>query len=147
MSVCKVIKKLPCPPHKKLKLCRRRKKKKKTGNSFLKQLRRLRQQIARITRVYQSRINRLSAEISRLTDFTNQIRNDVNILQAQVSALATAPGIRDVLLARLNTSIVVETDAGAISGTLIEVGTDYVAILEPTGAIVLVPLTDINTFV
>ncbi|MGM0879654.1 MAG: hypothetical protein ACQEXQ_01265 [Bacillota bacterium] len=97
--------------------------------------------------MFQSRINRLSAAISRLTAFTNQIRNDVNILQAQVSSLAAAPGIRDVLLGRLNTSILVETDAGAISGTLIEVGTDYVAILEPTGAIVLVPLTDINTFV
>ncbi|CAM4411639.1 YuzF family protein [Paenibacillus alkaliterrae] len=106
----------------------------------MKQLRRLRQQIARITRVFRRRINRLSAAISRL-------RNDVNILQAQVSALVPGPGIREALLARLNTPIVIETDAGTISGTLIEVGIDYVAVLEPTGAIVLIPITKINSFI
>jgi prefoldin subunit 5 len=129
VSECKVVKIITCPSEHKKKL----KRKKKTGISLLERLRRLRAQVARIR-----------SELTRLTAFTNQIRNDVNTLQAQISAQT---GVRQILLSRLNTSIVIETDAGAISGTLIEVGTDYVAVLEPSGAIVIIPISEINSFV
>lgn len=137
MSECKVVKKIPCPPHRK----KKPKKKKKTRRIGL-----LKRQLARISEL-RRRIEELSASIAQLTAFTNQIRSDVNTLQAQIRGPIAAPSIQEVLLSRLNTPIVVETDAGAISGTLIEVGTDYAAILEPTGAIVLIPLSEINSFV
>lgn len=152
MGECKVVKVIPCPPERKKK--KKRKLKKKRGISSRARFRRLRRQIAGIRNEERRRFEELTAAISKLADtiaqltaFTNQIRNDVNELQAQFRGTQTAPIIRQVLLPRINTSIVVETNAGAISGTLIEVGTDYIEILEPTGSIVLIPLAEVNSFV
>ncbi len=45
----------------------------------------------------------------------------------------------------LGQSVVIETNAGTVTGTLTLVGTDVVQVLEPTGDIVLIPLNSINS--
>jgi hypothetical protein len=150
--VCKVKKKIVCRPVHKVKpfiRCRKSqpKRKKKTGLSFLRRLRRLKDQLIGIANEFRNKFEQLSATISQLINFTNQVRNDVNTMQAQISGLNTLPNIRNVLLSRTGTTLTIETDAGTITGTLTEVGTDYVAIQEPTGALVLIPITEINSFV
>lgn len=116
-----------CPPGKKKKRVLRFSKtgqKKKIRFSLLLRLKKITSQLSR-------QIRELSLAVSRL-------RSDVNLL------LVRSSGLRENLSTRLNTQVTLETDAGPISGTLIELGTNYVAVLEPTGAIVLIPLSKIN---
>jgi hypothetical protein len=48
------------------------------------------------------------------------------------------------LRARLNTTVTISTNAGDITGVLNLVGTDVIRIVEPTGNIVLIPISQIN---
>jgi prefoldin subunit 5 len=105
-----------------------------------------------------TRVNVLAADVSAITapgpaNETGLIQEQVNLLNTRVNALAaevsalTAPiqSVRALLQARIGTTATIETDAGSISGTVLAVGIDFVQILEPTGDIVLIPLSSITT--
>ncbi|WP_274650661.1 DUF2642 domain-containing protein [Paenibacillus humicola] len=170
MTVCKVkpkkLRLCPCPPKHKPKpviRCRKivRKRKKKPGISLLSLIRQLQQRVDQVALDLRTRIDQQSAGYSQLTAgysqltsgysqltaITNQLRSDVNSIQAIISAPPITQSLRDALNSRISTAIIIETDAGTITGTLTEVGNDYVAITEPSGAIVLIPVAEINSFV
>lgn len=111
---------------------RRRIKRKKKRSSLLKKLLSFRSRVLRYSRLINRRIESLV--------------NTVNLLAAQVNTI-TAPtqGARALLQGRMGSVVSIETNAGSISGTIVEVGVDYVQILEPTGDIVLIPLRSITT--
>lgn len=150
----KVIKVVPCrkvratfppppprkpPAHKKKKV------------SVLARFNKLKNQLLFITRDLRKRLWRLSARVSVLTGSVNDLNTQVSTLQATVSGLSaalpeTGGQTTTILLSRLSTPVAFETDAGSIVGTLVAVGTNYVEILEPTGASVLLPTNRINSF-
>ncbi|MFB9328580.1 DUF2642 domain-containing protein [Paenibacillus aurantiacus] len=100
-------------------------------------------------------LNRRADALSLEQDeYAELITGDIATLQNQVQALTQALAaltsrettIANILQPRINTAIVVETDAGQVAGTLIEVGVDYIAITDASGAIVLIPIAQINSF-
>lgn len=48
---------------------------------------------------------------------------------------------------RLNTEVTIQTGAGTVSGLLLLIGTNVIEILEPSGDIVLIPETSIETVI
>lgn len=83
----------------------------------------------------------------RITGAIADLQRQLQSLSQQVAAITPRDtAIANQLQPRLNTSIVIETDAGPVAGTLTEVGVDYVAITEASGAIVLIPTSQINSF-
>lgn len=76
-----------------------------------------------------------------------ELQATVAQLQEQLQGLlAPIESIRNELLSRIGTTITILTDAGSVTGTLTEVGDDYVLITEPNGNLVYIPLTSINGF-
>ncbi|TFE27185.1 DUF2642 domain-containing protein [Cohnella luojiensis] len=143
----KVEDKTDCPP-KKFKIKIPKKRKKRRGLSLLERFKRLRRQVARISRFLQRRLNALAEVLLGLQGVTNALRNDVNVLQAEVSDLTEEEdALRSQLQARIGTIITINTDAGTITGTLTAVGEDFAQILEASGAIVLVRFESINSFI
>ncbi|MGG4345315.1 hypothetical protein [Paenibacillus lautus] len=78
-------------------------------------------------------------QIVRLNERIHALQEQVNALQARPSP---GPGgsVTAFLRGRLNSRVTVETTAGTIFGTLIEIGEDYVQIAEPNSSIVIIPL-------
>ncbi|MBW7456815.1 YuzF family protein [Paenibacillus sepulcri] len=92
-------------------------------------------------------LEQLTASVSSMTTFVNQTRNDVNVLQNEFTALsATNQDIREQFIARIGTTINIETPAGSVTGLLIAVGDDYLEILETSGSIAIVRIAKINSF-
>lgn len=82
-----------------------------------------------------------------ITGAIANLQGQLQSLSQDVAAITSREtAIVNQLQPRLNTSIVIETDAGPVAGTLTEVGADYVAITEASGAIVLIPTAQINSF-
>ncbi len=136
-----------CPP-KKLKIKIPKKRKKRREVSLLDRFRRLRRQVARISRLLQSRLNTLAQVVLGLQGVTTALRNDVNVLQAEVRELTEEEdALRSLLQARIGTIITINTDAGTITGILTAVGEDFAQVQETSGAIVLVRFESINSFV
>lgn len=118
----------------------RRRRSKQTCNSSL---RRLQAQVLASS----AGLEQLTASVSSIITFVNQTRNDVNVLQNEFTAFsATNQDIREQLIARIGTTINIETSAGSVTGLLIAVGDDYVEILETSGATAIVRIAKINSF-
>lgn len=78
----------------------------------------------------------------------NLLTTQVNSLQEQVTDLTfSTNAIRSFLLSRIGSTVTVETIAGAVTGQVVLVGDDFVQILEPSGANVLIPLVNINAVI
>ncbi|TYP79479.1 DUF2642 domain-containing protein [Paenibacillus methanolicus] len=87
------------------------------------------------------------AYAARITGELAVIQNRLGVLAREVAALTPRETvIANLLQSRINTAIIIETDAGPVAGTLIEVGVDYVAIAEASGAVVLIPTSQISSF-
>ncbi|MDF2650685.1 MAG: hypothetical protein K0Q73_6490 [Paenibacillus sp.] len=100
------------------------------------------------------RIKELGLRVTKLRSFVlhkikdiviaiNKLNTQVNNLQAQV--LAPILAIRNLLQSRMGTAVTIQTAVGSISGTVVSVGRDFVQLLEPSGAIVFIPISKINT--
>lgn len=121
--------------------------------SLLKKILALRSSLLKFSRLITWRINRLAANVRKVATDSDQTQNQVTQLNQQVSVLAaevnaiTGPtqGTRALLQARIGTTATIETNAGSISGTVLAVGIDFVQILEPTGDIVIIPISSITT--
>ncbi|WP_052759418.1 DUF2642 domain-containing protein [Paenibacillus sp. DMB20] len=88
----------------------------------------------------------LKLQVRRLGNALETLTGRVNAVQQQVDTLAGGRrAIIGLLNGRLNTTLTIETPGGTVFGTLITVGADHVQILEPTGAIVLLPIRNILT--
>ncbi|MDF2653172.1 MAG: hypothetical protein K0Q73_8977 [Paenibacillus sp.] len=110
----------------------KKRKLRKPSNSILKRLKVLSLKVAQLKR----RVNNIVAAI-------NNLNTQVNTLQAQV--LEPIIAVRNVLLARVGKSVTIQTAVGSVSGTVVTVGANFVRLLEPSGAIVFIPLSKINT--
>jgi chromosome segregation ATPase len=130
--------------------------KKKTSrvrrSSLLNKLTALRRSFVRYVGRINRRIGTLTAIIRRLSNETNQLQSQVSQLERQVNLITTELSTlvvpiqraRAILQARIGNITSIETDAGSISGTIVTVGIDYVHILEPTGDIILLPISSIT---
>lgn len=94
-----------------------------------------------------ARVKVLEKTISTMQTTIYSLQTTVAQLQQQVNSI-TGPieELRRALIARQNTTITIETDAGSITGVLAIVGTNYIQINEPSGNIVFIPLASINGF-
>ncbi|MGF9915100.1 hypothetical protein ABEX47_08930 [Paenibacillus ehimensis] len=91
-------------------------------------------------------LNGLSGQVSALAARTEPFAAQISSLQAEVVSLtATRRAVRTLLQGRIGTTVSIESNAGAISGTLTAVGEDFAQILEPTGDIVLIPLANVTS--
>jgi Protein of unknown function (DUF2642) len=132
-----------CQKIKVITICPTPKKRKKLRRPRRISLRRLQRLLLSLS----DRIEMLTGGIASITSFVNQIRNDVNALQNQISDLtAVNQDIRNTLQARVGTSISIETPAGSVNGILLAVGDDFVEVEEATGAIAIVRIAKINFF-
>ncbi|HZG58283.1 DUF2642 domain-containing protein [Paenibacillus sp.] len=59
-------------------------------------------------------------------------------------AVANNEPFREIALGLVNEAVQVETSAGAVSGTLIEVGTDYMVVRETPSTILVVPFRNVE---
>ncbi|XEC93766.1 DUF2642 domain-containing protein [Paenibacillus tarimensis] len=97
----------------------------------------------------------IQAAIDALSNTLSALRNDVSALQTGFSAVQagvselTGPldTLRSLLTARIGTTITIDTDAGTVTGVLTAVGTDFVSVQEASGAIVIIRLESIESFV
>ncbi|WP_337099860.1 hypothetical protein [Paenibacillus sp. YIM B09110] len=87
----------------------------------------------------------MSNETNQLQRQVSQLERQVNLLAAGVSTLvAPTQRARAILEAKIGAVASIETNAGNISGTVVAVGIDFVHILEPTGDIILLPISSIT---
>ncbi|MDQ0060246.1 hypothetical protein [Paenibacillus harenae] len=90
----------------------------------------------------------MSNETDQLQSQVIRLERQVNLLAAEVNALVgPTQSARALLQARTGTTATIETNAGSISGTIVAVGIDFVQILEPTGDIVLIPISSITAII
>ncbi|MFC4101741.1 hypothetical protein [Paenibacillus xanthanilyticus] len=87
------------------------------------------------------------AYAERITGELAVIQNRLGVLSREVAALTPREtAIANLLQPRINTAIIIETDAGPVAGTLIEVGVDYVVVAEVSGTLALIPTAQISSF-
>ena len=129
------------------------------NDEFIKGLPKVISKLKESLHTVKKRVRRLAAEVSDLRQQVNRIDSEGVILRSRViqneqvfgteiaavrsqvnGILAGAEVARQFLSNRTGSSAIVDTNAGAVSGTVLAVGSDYVEMLEPNGTIVLIPL-------
>ncbi|MFB5189395.1 DUF2642 domain-containing protein [Alicyclobacillus fastidiosus] len=79
----------------------------------------------------------------------NSILRTLESLLPSLANLPTAPAepltLRQALLRLLNENVVITTPFEPVTGTLIAVEDDYVAVVEPTSNLVLIPIRKIES--
>lgn len=101
--------------------------------------------LVRRTWIISRKYNLLRKDVQKLKVRVSSLQSQVNQLRAQVNGLSEPySALRNTLQARVGRVVVLETNAGPVSGTLITVGTNYAEIAEPTGDLVFVRLEQIN---
>lgn len=90
----------------------------------------------------------LSGQVTTLSTALENLSSTVSVIQSEVEPIvAPFRALIALLRARLGTTIGIDTDGGTITGTLVNVGTDFAEVLETTSARVFIPLSAINFIV
>ncbi|MFD0693963.1 hypothetical protein ACFQZT_07655 [Paenibacillus sp. GCM10027628] len=137
------------------------------NDEFIKGLPKVINKLKESLHTVKKRVRRLSAEVSDLRQQVNRIDSEGVILRSRViqneqvfgTELAAvrsqvngilagggqAEAARQFLGNRTGSPAIIDTNAGAVSGTVLAVGSDHVEMLEPNGTIALIPLMKVGS--
>lgn len=92
------------------------------------------------------RLTALGRAINGLRAAINSLIGRVQLLEEQVGeTVGRIAETRQFFQSRIGTTVSVTTDAGVVSGTITEVGTNYVRLTESDGDLVFIPLDEVNS--
>lgn len=93
------------------------------------------------------RLRKLERRVDELEKDLLQVTVQVTDLKVRVDALeGHLQQISSILKTKIGRTVAFQTIGGEITGTIVEVGEDYVKLTEPTGDLVFIPLQNILTF-
>lgn len=121
---------------------------KKNPSSLGKKTGSLKRKLRELRRLFLSSMARLTEQVRKLKHRVNRLSAHVNALQDRVDTLSSNDaGTRAFLSSRVGARLTLETPAGTLFGTLMNVGENFIQLREPDGSIVLLPLRNILSLV